>query len=250
MSLQQIQRDFLAHVRRGDDAIVMAVSERGRRGLAVYHHAYRANLVACLGDAYEKTLAWLGENDFEAAALAYIARHTPQSWTLGDYGEAFPSSLAALYPADPEVAELAWLDWSLRRAFDGPDVAVRNPATFGDIDWEEAVFTLAPTLALRVVATNVAALWNAMAEGETPPPSALLDAPRALAVWRRELSPMFRSLDEPERAALDLARAGATFGDVCAMLAADCPDPADAAAAAGGMLARWLADEIVVGVAG
>jgi hypothetical protein len=250
MSLEAIQRAFLAHVVRGDGAIVAAVSERGRRGLAVYPHAYRANLVACLKDTYEKTLAWLGEEDFDAAALEHITEHPPRSWTLADYGEAFPSTLAGLYPADPEVEELAWLDWTLRRAFDGPDASVQDPATLGGVDWEQAVFTLAPTLAVREVKTNVAALWNAMAAGETPCPATLLDAPRALAVWRRELSPMFRSLDAPERAALDLARAGATFGQICAALAAQSPDQEAAAAAAGALLAGWLADQMVVGVAG
>jgi hypothetical protein len=250
MSLERLQRDFLAHVLAGDGAIVAAVGERGRRGLAVYSHAYRANLVACLKDTFEKTLAWLGEDAFGAAAARHIAEHPPRSWTLADYGEAFPRTLAGLYPADPEVRELAWLDWALRRAFDGPDAAMQDPAGFGDVDWEHAVFTLAPTLTLRQVTTNVAALWRAMAEGATPPPAAALPAPGALAVWRRELSPMFRSLDERERAALDLALGGASFGDICARLAADLPDGEAAATEAGALLARWLGDHIVIGVTG
>jgi hypothetical protein len=250
MSLERIQRAFLAHVVRGDDAIVAAVGARGRGGLAVHAHAYRANLVACLKDSYEKTLAWLGEDDFETAAREHITQHPPRGWTLNDYGEAFPRTLAGLYPADPEVEELAWLDWALRRAFDGPDANPPEPKAFGDIDWERAVLILSPTLATRQVSTNVAVLWNAMAEGTTPPPVEPLETPRTLAVWRRAFSPMFRGLEVRERAALDLARAGAGFGAICAWLAADHPDDEAAAAAeAGALLAAWLDDQIVVGVA-
>jgi hypothetical protein len=244
MSLRAIQRDFLAHVLRGDDVIVPRVSARGRPGLAVYAHAYRANLVACLKDTYEKTLAWLGDDAFEAAALAHIARHPPRSWTLAAYGQTFPRTLAGLYPADPEVEELAWLDGALRRAFDGPDAVVQDPATLGDVDWERAVL-----IYVRVTLTNVAALWTGITEA-APPPPARLDMPRALAVWRRDVSPMFRSLSPRESMALDLARAGAAFGEICAMLADHHTDPDAAAAEAGGFLAGWLGDQIVVGVAG
>jgi hypothetical protein len=250
MSLERMQRDFLAHVIRGDGAIIAALTRRGQNGLAVYAHAYRANLIACLKDTYEKTLAWLGEDDFESAARKHIAGHPPRSWTLSDYGEAFPQTLAGLYPADPEIEELAWLDWTLRRAFDGPDTVVQDPAAFGGVDWERAVFAMAPTLALRMVGTNVAAIWNAISDDAPPPPAAPLARPRALAVWRRELSPMFRCLDERERAALERARAGATFGEICAMLAVDHPVGDAAAIEAGGLLAGWLGDHIVVGVAG
>ncbi len=202
--------------------------------------------MACLRDTFEKTAAWLGDEAFDVAAIEHIAGNPPRSWTLSDYGDGFDVTLDGLYPADPEVPELAWLDWSLRRAFDGPDSTLQDPAAFADIDWDRAVFVLAPTLTTRHVTTNVAALWSAMGDAQTPPPVALLDAPLALAVWRRELSPRFRSLADAEFAALERARQGATFGEICAGLAEDHQDTDEAAAVAGGLLAQWLEDRIVV----
>lgn len=248
MTLEQIQRDFRAYVVAGSPAIEASIAEPARRGLAVYRHAYRANLIACLRDSFEKTAAWLGEDAFERAALAHIEATPPSGWTLGDYGEGFDDTLAARYPADPEIAELAWLDWRLRRAFDGPDVEVEDLASSADIDWETVRFRLAPTLAVREIETNAPALWSAMADGGAPPPANLLDDRQALAVWRRELSPRFRTLGEREYRALTSAGAGDSFGMICAVIAEATGAAEDPAATAGAMLAGWLAEQIVVGV--
>jgi hypothetical protein len=246
MTLADLQRAFLAHIETGDRAIQDSLPPGARRGLAVYRHARRANLVACLADTFEKTAAWLGEDAFEAAALEHVAGHPPVSWTLNDYGLGFDDTLAGLYPADPEVAELAWLDWRLRRAFDGPDAVIQPPAELARLDWDRAVLRLAPTLALRRSRTNAAALWSAMAAGETPPPVADPEGAVGLAVWRQDLSPRFRSLAAPEYDALEAALAGAPFPELCERLAADA-DGGDAAAIAGGLLSAWLAEQIVVG---
>jgi hypothetical protein len=247
MTLAELQRAFRAHIERGEGAINDGVPPAARRGLAVYHHAYRANLVACLADTFEKTAAWLGEGAFEAAALEHVAGHPPASWTLNDYGQGFDDTLEGLYPADPEVAELAWLDWSLRRAFDGPDAEVQDPADLAGVDWDRAVLRLAPTLALRRTRTNAAALWSAMAAGDTPPEVACPSGAAGLAVWRRDLSPRFRSLAETDYRALEQALAGARFAEICEALADDALSGEDTAAFAGGLLSGWLAEQIVIG---
>jgi len=249
MTLVQLQRDFRAYIVAGSPAVEAAIAEDARRGLAVYHHAFRANLIACLKDTFEKTAAWLGEDAFERAALAHIEAHPPASWTMSDYGGDFEDTLAARYPADPEVAELAWLDWRLRRAFDGPDSEIQDPAGLADLDWERAVLRLAPTLALREVETNAPALWSGMAEDAEPPPAVMLDERSGLAVWRRDLIPQFRTLEIVEHRALERARSGATFGDICIGVAEDIRPSQDPAAAAGGLLGRWFAEQIVTGAA-
>ena len=111
MSLLALQRDMRAWLR----------TERRRRrrgsvrgaapGLRVYQNNYRAQLVACLERELSRARA-----TGSAARLStprpsrHIDRVPPSSWTLDAYPRDFPATLAMLYPDDPEVAELAWLE--------------------------------------------------------------------------------------------------------------------------------------------
>jgi hypothetical protein len=238
VTLRDLQQTFRDHLLTGDRRIADFVPREG--GLDVYHHAYRAQLVACLRDTYERVWAWLGDEAFDHAAALHIERLSPTSWTLDEYGQDFAATLASLYPDDPEVPELAWLDWALRRAFDGPDSTPVDIATLDDLDWEAAEFRFAPTLRLGVVVTNSAAIWSAL------PSLALLPAPATVLVWRPDLSPRFRTLEPAEAHDLKLALAGATFGDLCRSRASQSSEE-DAIAEAGAMLGQWLRDGFVTG---
>jgi hypothetical protein len=252
MSLLALQRGLRDRILSDEAAFATQVSARhgasAETRLDVYHHAYRAQLVACLRDTFEKTHAWLGDQAFDDAARAHIEAHPPFSWTLGDYGPDFPETLKALYPDDPEVAELAWLDWSLRRAFDGPDAQPMGQDALAAIDWDAAVLVLPPTLVVGEVVTNCAAIWGAMAEDQTPPAAERLAAPAAIRVWRLELSPRYRTIEAAERQALALVAAKVPFGQVCARLSEGL-DEAAAAQAIGALLGAWLQDGLICGVA-
>jgi hypothetical protein len=244
MTLLELQRGLRDHILSGAGEITPQLGRRPAAGLAVYHHAYRAQLVACMRDTFEKTWAWLGDEAFDAAAHHHIEVHPPSSWTLDDYAADFDATLRALHPADPEVAELAWLDWTLRRAFDGPDADPITQEALATVDWEHAVLTLVPTLEVGEVTTNCAAIWGAIAEDRTPPPAERLPAPAAIRVWRHGLSPLYRTIERPERDALAMAQAGASFSQICAMLSADV-DEAQAAQRIGALLASWIQDGLV-----
>lgn len=249
MSLGDLQRDFSSFLRADGNHTFARVALPARRGLAVYHYAYRATLIATLRDVFERTHAWLGDDRFDTAARAYVAGTSPHSWTLADYGHGFGCMLAGLYPQNPEVAELAWLDWSLRAAFNGPDAAQIDMASLAEVDWDGARLHLAPTLAWREIRTNVAALWHALDQQcETPPVAELLDVPAILTVWRQDLMPRFHTVGADEHRALMLARDGMAFGGICEMLVAAHDDANAAAALAGAMLRRWIAEGVVTAV--
>src|SRR5882724_6446222 len=139
MNLLALQREIRDHLLHGRPDVGRLVRGEAAPRLAVYHNAYRMQLLACLRDTYEKTHAWLGHQNFDAAGLEHIASHTPVSWTLNDYDLNFDQTLAARYPDDPEVAELAWLEWALRRAFDGPDASPIAADGLTQIDWDHVV---------------------------------------------------------------------------------------------------------------
>ena len=180
--------------------------------------------------------------------MRHIDGHPPTSWTISDFGADFHETLAALYPADLEVEELAWLDWSLRRAFDGPDAVIQDPACFGGIDWERATLVVAPTLTLRPIVSNCGAIFSALATNAAPPAAAMLANASALAVWRKEFSPHFRTLSNNEYITLIAARNGASFGGICRLVAGNAQAEEDAAKIAGSYLAGWLSEHIVTGV--
>jgi hypothetical protein len=248
MSLLDLQRQFRAHLLDAPSPIAEHISgDSPASGLAVYHHAYRAQLVACLGDTYEKLWAWLGDDAFYAAADRYVTLHPPQSWTLDDYGSGFPEMLAEHYPDDLEVAELASLDWALRRAFDGEDAHPIGAADLADVDWETARFRFTPTLRLFPTRTNCAAIWNALALDETPPQATRLPGAAAIRVWRLDLAPQFCSIDACEQDCLARLQDGASFAELCAHLGETLGE-AQAALTNGQLLGRWLQDGLVVAV--
>ena len=247
MNLLAVQRSMREYLIRGADEIRVQIHGDASSRLAVYHHAYRAQLIDCLRDTFERVWTWLGVAGFEAAARRHIESHPPHSWTLNDYGDNFDCTLSGLYPDDREVAELAWLDWSLRRTFDGLDATPIPLDTLSDIDWDNAVLRILPTLRMTSISTNCAAIWTALSEEKAPPVAARLHAPMALRVWRKDLSPHFRAVDSIEHQALLMASAGASFAAICSAIAGRM-EPAKAPEAAGALLAAWLQDGLIIAV--
>ena len=245
MNLLSIQKGFRDHILAGADASLSSVKLAGMQGLAVYRHAYRAQLMACLRDTYEKTWSWLGDAAFDACARAYVETAPPSTWTLNEYGSGFSDALKQSYPEDPEVSELAWLDWTLRRAFDGPNGTPITSAELASVNWNNAVRYFLPTLTVGTVTSNAPAMWSALSEGAMPPPAERLPLVGAVRVWRANLSPKFRSIEDFERRALLLALAGTKFADLCALLVEN--DDLDVAAQrVGSLLASWIQDQLIM----
>lgn len=243
MSLLALQRRFSGWL-RDPAADADAFLDAGQRpGLRVHRHAYRAQLGDALRDTYATTLAWLGDAAFDAAAAGYVARHPPCAWSLGAYGDRFGAYLAARHPERPELADLAWLDLALRRAFDGADAAPVALAALAGVDWEQARLRFVPTLRRRRMRSNAAALWSALSEGRAPPAALRLPAAVAIRVWRKGLSPYFQSMSPLEARMLQQALAGMSFGEVCRR--APGADPA----AIGRVLEQWLRDELLEAIA-
>lgn len=237
-ALDTAQSDMMTVLRRPD--------RPEAQGLAVYHNAYRSRLRGVLAEVFPRLHMWLGEDAFDAAATVYIERHPSRTWTLNAFGHALTEVLAELYPEDAEVAELAWLEWALHVAFGGEDSPAFDPAELAVADWATVGVRFAPTLALRPIVSNAAAIWQALAKDGDPPPAARLPEPRAMAVWRHGLEPKFRTVVLGEYEAILALQAGRSFAEVCAALPLS--DGEDPAQMAGTWLAEWLGDGRMVGL--
>ncbi|MFZ5616477.1 MAG: putative DNA-binding domain-containing protein [Pseudomonadota bacterium] len=248
MTLLALQRDFRAGLLGPAEAAHARMAGDASKGFGVYRTAYRLRLRNCLRETYEQTWAWLGDEAFDSLCARYIETHPPQAWTLGEYGERLANLAAILYPDDPEIAELCRLEWALRRAFDGPDATTLKLQDCADVDWDAIALRFVSTLSLSGVAANSGALWTAMKEGAAPPPVELYEKPAAIVVWRKDLSPSFRTIEGTELSALRFALAGFSFGEVCRLASNGAAGEA-AIAEIGACLARWFNDEMISGVA-
>ncbi len=246
MSLLDLQRDMRGWLTREDEAIATRLGPGSGPGLRAYLNNYRAQLVACLEDSFARTRDWIGGEAFEAAVIAHIARVPPSSWTLDAYPRDFPATLAILYPGDPDVAELAWLDMALGEAFVGPDSPTLDDDLTG-IDWDRAVLRFTPTIDLTELTTNATAIWSALADGVTPPGVETLPETGAMIVWRHAGISRFRAIDAWERQALLSARQGLPFADLCAAMVESHGAEAGIVCA-GQMLGQWLGDGLIVAI--
>jgi hypothetical protein len=251
MKLAQLQADF-QHIlldTQCRDANWVAETDHGissHQRVGIYYNAYRIRLIEVLNDTFEHTATYLGGEWFNNLAASYVQENTSTHNNIGLYGKWFSAHLARELPDDLEVAELAHMDWSLRRAFDGAnaDVVTQNKlaelAAAGNLGQLSPV----PTLTISIQQFNTLDIWHAINEDKTPPVVAKLPEPVNILMWRKGHSPHFRSLSPIESAAVAYLCAGHGLESIAEMLAEDFPEE-DIAAAFGMMIARWLEDELL-----
>lgn len=210
--LAQRQLQFMAEVTASDDG-----PDCSSLGMGIYRNAYRGRLAEALGTSFERTQRWVGSEMFDAATAHFILTHPPRSWTLDAYGAHFPEVLAELFADDPEVAELAWLEWHMQQAFAAPDApeltaTALAEAGLAEADWEGLRLLPAAGLTWRAIAHDLAPLWHTLAEDAHNEPGIPDSGSHVLLVWRQGFSPRFRLLDPAEFAALEPLLAGQSFG--------------------------------------
>ena len=247
MNLLEIQASFRTWLRHGEAGAPARFPERAQPGLYVYQNNYRAQLMACLSQAFPATRQWLGENAFDEAAIGHIEQSPPFSWTLDAYPGHFPPALASLYPGDPEVGELAALELALDEAFVAEDRAPVEAAMLSSVDWDRAGLTLSPSLSIHRAHSNAGEIWTALRNGEMPPAAERLTRSAWLLVWRIGERAQFRLADSAEGDALLELRDGKKFGRVCQKLLS-AKGELEAIELAAKWLGHWIADQLIVAV--
>ncbi len=255
-TLSTLQVNFHEHLLNLPNNIQQQVVEGGRisveHRLHIYHNAYRVRLLETLQDAFEKTWGYLGDDAFESAALSFIEKTPPQHRNLRWYGETFPQWLATRFPDDGDIAELAVMDWQLRKAFDAPDAPPLRAADLASLsaaDWDKIGFHLTPSLYVTPVRYNTVSIWHALDRDETPPTAESLADTSWLLTWRKGWQPHFRTIQGAEFNAISLLIQGESFAQMCSHLNELFPER-DIATLAAEMLATWLRDELVVALTG
>jgi hypothetical protein len=237
MNLAEMQRDFQAWlVSASNDAAARLGSGAG---LNVYQNNYRVQLIDCLEASYPHVRSLLGEAAFLAAAVTHVDRNPPHAWTLDAYGDNFDATLMALYPANPDVHELARIELALARAFVAADSETLNADALAQVDWDTATLRFVPSLELLPATTNAAEIWSALQRGETQPESTMLAEAAGVVVCRRAYSVFLENVDAVEYAALRQLQSDASFARLCGTLVEQLGE-AEGIAKAGALLVSWI----------
>lgn len=248
MTLAELQHNFRAWLVAPSDESALHFGAGAAAGLTVYQNNYRAQLVGCLEVSYPLVRRWIGDDAFREASITHIERQPPHTWTLDHYGCDFPETLLSMYPRNPDLPELAWIEWTLSEAFVAADAAPVAMDAIADVDWDSARLTLAPSLRMRSAATNADEIWAALEAQTDVPEGAMLEASGGLVVWRREFTSRLKRVDAVEYAALCSVHGDARFEALCDTLVEHLGEE-EGVTKAGTLLAKWIAAGVITGIA-
>ena len=221
---------------------------RSASGFPIYQNNYRAQLVGCLEISFPLVHTWLGDEAFLHAAVTHIEAHPPYAWTLDAYPAHFGATLATLYPNNPDLHELAWIELALSDAFVAADAEPIALDALASIDWDTARIRFVPSLEHRHATTNANDIWSALAQDQAPPEAVMLTAPAGLIVWRKGFISHVHRVDALELEAIEHVRQHGDFASLCDRLVSRLGDE-DGVKRAGTMLATWLGNAMVTTIA-
>ncbi|MBP0588693.1 putative DNA-binding domain-containing protein [Paraburkholderia sp. LEh10] len=247
MTLAAWQHDFRTWLTDASEEAARRIGPHAMRGLSVYQNNYRGQLVECLEHSFPQVRTLLGEDAFLQAAATHIGSHPPHAWTLDAYACDFGDTLRALYPHNPDLHELAWIENALTEAFVAHDAKPLPLDTLASIDWDAAQLRFAPSLRHRTATTNADSIWSAMAQSAEPPDGEMLAEAGGLLVWRRQFVSCLKRVDAIEYEAVLHLQKNASFATLCDVLVERLGDE-HGVAKAGALLAGWLGSELIVAV--
>lgn len=250
---EKLQCQLQADVLNNTQGAASLFKQHGRvqpaLGIEIYQNAYRLRLLETLRDTYAYTAMYLGDAWFDSLGLKYIEEQPSLDHNISWFGALFASFLRIQHPVDPDIHELALLDWNLRRAFDGPDsraLLIDDLANIAPDEWDRVVFEFVPTLTRLIFQSNAVAMWQALKELQTPPTVVLFERPVSVLTWRKEFQPHFKTLGAEEGRMLEMALQQIPFGALCEQMVSEFAN-SDATALVGYCLRDWFQQGLVVG---
>jgi hypothetical protein len=234
--------DQVALIIRGNQC--MGAQQR----INIYADAYFYRLLECLKEEFPATLAVVGPNEFADLVRGYLVWRPPTEPSIfyaGCYLAEFlrNHSLAERWPF---IAELARLERATLESFHAADILTLSDEIMRRIpaeQWPAIELRAHPSVEILCGEWRVSDVLSAVESSEkwgAPP-----HQPTTLMVWRQGMHVHYRNLEDAERSALAILREGGSFAAICEALVA-AGSESDQVALIGKLLARWLADGIVV----
>ncbi len=160
------------------------------RGLAVHRDTVRHALVEALRETFPAVRVGVGDDYFDALAMAFIAARPPTSPVLQEYGDAFAGFIVDFVPLQdwPWLQDLARIDWARREAYYAADAEPLSIQALQAVAVEHllaARFVLHPSLRLLQAQHPLASLWFAHVDIDARDVDFdLAWHPEACQVWR------------------------------------------------------------------
>jgi hypothetical protein len=195
----------------------------GAERVAIYREAYRSRLVECLADDYPTVKHALGEEDFDAACLAYIDRYPSRSPSLNFYGRGMASFLRGWsHPHAAFAADLAAIEWALVEVLHAGAAQRLSHEALSVIPlsrWPAARMVPSPTVRLLELGHPANAYFQEFRQGHDP----AVPQPRwsATAVYRDGATLWRMELNRSMHVLLRELFAGRTLGEAVEALAAE-----------------------------
>jgi len=206
--------------------------------LDIYHRAYFARLIECLRDEFPVLLHALGDEAFDAFALAYLQKYPSRSYTLSLLGSSFPQYLAETRPPDeggsgedgsgpswPDfLIDLATLELNFAAVFDGPGVEgqelldVEKLQTLAPEQWLASRLIPVPCLRLLTLRFPVNKYYRAVRKKKEP--AVPQPRPTYLALTRRQFIVRHYQFPRLQYVLLNALLAGDTVADAIEKTAA------------------------------
>ena len=257
MQLEELQLAFQARILEGrpgiEPELMGGEPDHFDERLEVYTLGYRSRLVEALGTTFSAVKALLGDEDFARTMRRYIDAVPSRHFSVRYYGGRVAEFVAHDRDADAAqvLGDLARWEWTLAEVFDAPDDVAAPVDVLSRVPpdkWASVSFTFRASLRRGATHSNAVQWWRSV-QGECGAPDAYRAAARAeWVLWRRGIKTMFRSVEPIEALGFDAAQGGATFGDLCELIAREV-DETQAPLRAASMLRTWFADELLARIA-
>lgn len=221
--LRHLQEQFQNFLLSGQSAIHESImstpSVSVDRRLAIYKDAYTLRLIESLTVNFPALYAYLGTEEFNQLAKAYIAAHPSSYRSIRWFGDALAGFVEKYYSHNPYLAELTDFEWKMTLAFDASDASIvqlEDMAAVPAQAWADLQFVLHPSVQRIHCFWNAIPLWQALVHDQKLPDLQNTAEDTIWILWRSsEYLIHFYSTPPEEAWALDALSQGASFATLC-----------------------------------
>lgn len=241
----EFQNYLLGNPATIDSAIADAPPIDTAARLSIYSHAYSARLIEVLELDFPGLHTLLGEDGFDQMAQAYLKAFPSKNRSVRGFPEQMPFFLSKVQPYSeyPVLAEMAAFEWAFEHVLDAADAAkisVHQIEKIPPEEWGYMRFQWHPAVQRLNLKWNVVSIWQAVEEGKEAPEPQASESPIPWLLWRSEdLQVFFQSLSVEEAWALDAAKRGQSFAQICEGLC-EWIDEQNVGLRAAELLKKWL----------